>query len=321
MRIFDLRAPETGGASRHAVALAIGNFDGVHRGHREVIGKVIRVAEQLEATSAIMTFEPYPREYFDPATAPPRLSSCAHKLELLRETGVSRVYCARFGKALASTSANEFVRSILVEQLNVAHVVVGADFRFGAGRTGNVELLRQLGHELHFGVTSVSDFNVADQRVSSSRIRAFLAEGDLDSAAVLLGRPFSWEGRVMHGDKRGRTWGFPTANLAVRRDSFAVSGVFVVRVTDAHGFYATGVANVGRRPTVQGTRLLIEVHLFDFDGDLYGRRIQVTFLHRIRGERRFDSFDALKHQIGDDIVVAKDYLAEQGDLHRDIHHG
>lgn len=320
MRIFELRSREPGSVD-DAVAVAIGNFDGVHRGHREVIGKVLHAARQHRLTPAIMTFEPYPREYFDPRTAPPRLSSFAHKLKLLRESGVERVYCARFGKALASTSAEDFVSAILVEQLNVSHVVIGADFRFGAGRTGDVELLTELGHRYHFGVTSVSDFDVDRERVSSSRIRAFLAEGDLDSAAALLGRPFSWEGRVAHGEKRGRTWGFPTANLVLRRDSFAVSGVFVVQVTDEKGLHATGVANVGRRPTVQGTRLLIEVHLFDFDDDLYGRRIQVTFLHRIRGEHRFESFDALKQQIARDIIVAKDYLAARGDTSRELHHG
>lgn len=298
-----------GRAASGPAAVAIGNFDGVHRGHRQVIDRLHETAAELGVPAAVMTFEPYPREYFNPAEAPPRLTGCRHKVELLAAAGVERVYCVRFGSRLAATTAESFIDDILVSQLRVAHVVVGADFRFGRGRAGDIGMIEARSAAGGFGVTAVADFDVAGERVSSSRIRRLLAEGDLAQAAELLGRPFSHQGRVVRGDQRGRTWGFPTANLAVRRDRFAVQGVFAVRLGDANGTIGVGVANVGRRPTVRGTRLLVEVHLFDFAGDLYGRRVEVTFLHRIRDERRFDSFDALKAQIARDCDSAREYLA------------
>lgn len=305
MRILNL----DGRAASGPAAVAIGNFDGVHRGHRQVIGRLREIAGALDVPAGVMTFEPYPREYFNPAEAPPRLTSCRHKVELLAEAGVDRVYCARFGSRLASTSAESFIDDILVSGLGVAHVVVGADFRFGRGRAGDIGMIRSRSKTAGFGVTAVDDFDIDGERVSSSRIRRLLADGDLDAATRLLGRPFSYKSRVVHGDRRGRQWGFPTANLAVRRDRFPVQGVFVVRLGDDAGAIGVGVANVGRRPTVQGTRLLVEVHLFDYAGDLYGRRVEVTFLHRVRDERRFDGFDALKAQIARDCDEARSYLA------------
>ncbi len=304
MRILTLDGRPTSGPA----AVAIGNFDGVHRGHRQVIGRVIEAARALGVPPAIMTFEPYPREYFLGADAPPRLTSCRHKFELLASAGVERVYCVRFGRRLASTSAENFIDDILVGRLCVAHVVVGADFRFGKGRAGDVSLIESRAREHGFAITAVDDFGVDGERVSSSRIRGLLSMGELDAAARLLGRRFSYKSRVIHGDKRGREWGFPTANLAVSRSRFPVQGVFVVELDDGGGRVHAGVANVGRRPTVHGTRLLVEVHLFDFDGNLYGRRVEVTFLHRIRDERRFDGFDALKAQIRRDIDAARYYL-------------
>lgn len=307
MRIFELeghRRDPTGGAG----AVAIGNFDGVHLGHQRVIDQLLKTARDLDAPATVMTFEPYPREFFDPKEAPPRLSSCRHKFHLLRSSGISRVYCVRFGRRLAATSATDFVSSILVGRLAVQHVTVGVDFRFGSGRLGDVDMLHRLGREHGFGVTAVEDFTEGGERISSSRIRRLLADAELDSAARLLGRPFSYKGRVIHGDKRGRTWGFPTANLTTPRNSFPLKGVFVVELTDEDGFRRTGVANVGHRPTIGGVRLLIEVHLFDFNGDLYGRRVEVTFLHRIRDEQRFDDFEALKARIRQDVVLAEQWL-------------
>lgn len=307
MRIFELGSgPDRfeGGAG----VVAIGNFDGVHLGHRQVIRRLIERARADGVPASVLTFEPYPREYFTPDAAPPRLTSCRHKFELLLDAGVDRVYCARFGRVLAATTAEDFVGDILVTRLAVGHVVVGADFRFGKGRAGDVELLSALGRRHGFSVTAVDDVESSGERVSSSRIRELLAKRDLEGAAALLGRPFSFKGRVIHGDKRGRTWGFPTANLAVRRGSFPLAGVFVVELAAEDGFRAFGVANVGRRPTVQGTRLLVEVHLFDVQPDLYGARVEVTFLAPVREERRFENFEALKAQIGRDIDFARAWL-------------
>ncbi len=306
MRIFQL---DRGGeiAGRDAGVLAIGNFDGVHRGHRAVIAHAVEQAARLGVHSSIMTFEPYPLEYFRPEAAPPRLSSCRHKFELLSATGIERVYCARFGARLAATTAEDFISAVLAERLGVSHVVVGADFRFGAGRRGDVAMLRESGVRHGFGVTVAEDFVDGGERISSSRIRQLLANGELDAAATLLGRPFSHLGRVIHGDKRGRTWGFPTANFAIRRQRFPISGVFAVSLRDGRGFDAPGVANVGRRPTVGGEKLLIEVHLLDFKGDLYGRRMEVVFHRRLREERRFDGFDALRAQILADVDAARDW--------------
>ncbi|GJL83058.1 MAG: riboflavin biosynthesis protein [marine bacterium B5-7] len=306
MRVFDLDDSVAGdlGHSPGAGAVAIGNFDGVHLGHRQVIGEVVERAKKLGVISSVMTFEPYPREYFNPTNAPARLTTCRQKMALFAQTGINRAYCARFGKRLATTTAEDFVNNILLTQLNVTHVTVGADFRFGRARQGDVGLLADMGARHGFGVSVVADVENDGNRISSSRIRALLAEGRLEDASKLLGRPFAYSGRVIHGDKRGRTWGFPTANFAVRRDSFPLSGVFVVEVSDTNGFHRYGVANVGRRPTINSTRLLIEAFLFDFSGDLYGQRLQVTFLERIREERRFESFDALKQQIGEDIEFA-----------------
>lgn len=305
MRTFFL----DGRAADAPAAVAIGNFDGVHRGHQQVVARLLAVAAEAGAVPSVMTFEPYPREYFQGHDAPPRLTGLRHKLALLREAGVARVYCPRFDRRLAATSAEDFVDDMLIENVRAAHVVVGEDFRFGAGRAGNVALLSARARDAGVGVTAVSDYLAGGERISSTRIRALLGQGDLDTAARLLGRPFSCCGRVQHGDKRGRTIGFPTANLLPVRDAFPLSGVFVVSMRDGDGEIGVGVANVGRRPTVAGLRLRVETHLLDYGGDLYGRLVEVTFLHRVRGEQRFDSFDALKVQIGRDIDSARAWLA------------
>lgn len=310
MRIYQLDGRGAGSDADGAGVVAIGNFDGVHLGHRQVIARVLEKSEEIGSPAAVMTFEPYPREFFDPHHAPPRLTSCRQKFELLERAGIDRVYCARFGSKLAATTAHDFVAVMLVERLKVSHVVVGVDFRFGAARAGDVGLLVRLGREFGFGVSAIDDFEREGERVSSSRIRHLLEIGDLDGAASLLGRPFSYKSRVIHGDRRGRTIGFPTANLGVRRNSFPLSGVFVVSVADERGWHAQGVANVGRRPTVDGSRLLLEVHLFDYSGSLYGRRLEVTFLRQVRRERRFESFEALKTQITRDCEYARGWLAE-----------
>ncbi len=312
MRVFNLgggpvlNQPDPGGG-----VVAIGNFDGVHLGHRTVIDEALQVARQTETFAAAMTFEPYPREFFSPEQAPPRLTSFRHKSELLQTTGIERVYCVRFGRRLASTTAEAFIQKYLLEKLSVRHVIVGSDFRFGARRVGDIAMLQEAGSSYGFGVTAIQDYLHNGVRVSSSSIRELLSEGHLSAAAELLGRPFSFMGRVIHGDKRGRTWGFPTANFAVRNNTFPLKGVYVVCLDNGLGLRKFGVANAGMRPTVSGTRMLVEVHLFNFNENLYGKRFEVMFHKRIRDERKFPDFEALKRQIFTDIEVGKSWLAEE----------
>lgn len=306
MRIFEPPStrPAPPGDYRGSV-VALGNFDGVHLGHRAVIGRAAARARELGTFAGVMTFEPYPAEFFRPDRAPARLSTRRHKFELLCEAGARCVFCVRFGRELASTGAVDFIREYLLKRLRVRHVVVGEDFRFGARRGGDVELLTRIGAESGFETTAVGDFAVDGARVSSTRIRAFLAHGRFADAERLLGRPFSWKAKVVRGDRRGRAWGFPTANFVIPRRSFPVHGVYLVRAAARDGLHEYGVANVGVRPTVGGSRMLVETHLLNFQGDLYGRTLEVTFLEKIRDERRFADFDALKAQIVRDVAFAR----------------
>ena len=259
----------------------------------------------LRLPVTVITFEPQPREYFTPERVPPRLTRLREKVEALRRFGVDRVLCLRFGDFLANLLPEEFIRIILLEGLEVKYLVVGDDFRFGRDRAGNFTLLERAGAAHGFSVVNMHTFNIDGERVSSTRVREVLAAGDLASAESLLGRPYRMSGRVAHGDKRGRTIGFPTANIFLHRSATPVQGVFVVELFGVEGEPVRGVANVGNRPTVDGTRSLLEVHLFDFDRDIYGRHVQVDFLHKIRAERRFESIDALRRQIEDDATKAR----------------
>jgi len=283
----------------------IGNFDGVHLGHQAVLGQLSEHAEMLRLPVTVIMFEPQPREYFTPERVPPRLTRLREKLEALRRFGVDRVLCLRFGDFLANLLPEEFIRIILLEGLAVKYLVVGDDFRFGRDRAGNFTLLERAGAAHGFPVVNMHTFNIDGERVSSTRVREALAAGDLAAAESLLGRPYRMSGRVAHGDKRGRTIGFPTANIFLHRSATPVQGVFVVELFGVEGEPVRGVANVGNRPTVDGTRSLLEVHLFDFNRDIYGRHVQVDFLHKIRGERRFESIDALRRQIEDDATKAR----------------
>ena len=257
---------------------------------------------------ASFPFEPQPREYFMPEAAPPRLTRFREKLEVLRRCGVERVLCLRFNAHLANLPAADFIRIILLEGLDVRYLVVGDDFRFGKARTGDFALLEQAGRTHGFPVVNMHSFNIGNVRVSSTRIRDALRTGDLATAESLLGRSYRMSGRVAHGDKRGRTIGFPTANIYLHRAASPVDGVFAVEVFGIEGEPVPGVANVGTRPTVGGTRTLLEVHLFDFDRDIYGRHVQVSFLKKLREERRYDSFEALKQQILVDAEQARDWF-------------
>jgi riboflavin kinase/FMN adenylyltransferase len=259
--------------------------------------------------TTVITFEPTPQEYFSPDTAPPRLQRLRDKLVTLDELGVDRVLCLRFDRKLAALSAQAFVDKILVAGLGARYLVIGDDFRFGAGRDGDFAYLCQAGARQGFEVTSTETFFVAGERVSSTRVRDALASGDLEHAARLLGRPYRICGRVVAGERRGRTIGFPTANIHLHRRVAPLRGVFAVRVHGVPGTgAATGVANVGTRPTVDGSRWVLEVHLFDSDAQLYGRYLDVEFCRRLRDERKFASFEMLKQQIQRDAEQARQFF-------------
>jgi riboflavin kinase/FMN adenylyltransferase len=286
-------------------AATIGNFDGVHLGHQAVLGQLSERAVAMHLPVTVITFEPQPREFFTPEQVPARLTRLREKVEVLRRFGVDRVLCLRFGDYLSGLPPEEFIRIILLEGLEVKYLVVGDDFRFGRDRAGNFALLQHAGAAHGFPVVNMHTFSVDGARVSSTRVREALEAGDLAGAELLLGRPYRMSGRVAHGDKRGRTIGFPTANIFLHRPATPVQGVFAVELFGIEGEPVQGVANVGNRPTVDGTRSLLEVHLFDFHREIYGRHVQVEFLHKIRSERRFESFDALKRQIEQDVASAR----------------
>ena len=303
---------------RHRGCVAtIGNFDGVHLGHQAVLGQLSEKAAELCLPTAVMTFEPQPQEYFDPAHIPPRLTRFREKLQALRRYSVDRVLCLRFEPALAALTAEQFIRRILVDGLGIRYLVVGDDFRFGRGRKGDFALLQAAGAEHGFHVAHMHTFCIDEARVSSTRVRAALRDGALDEAEKLLGRPYRMCGRVAHGDKRGRSIGFPTANIFLHRKATPVQGVYAVEMFGLNDEPVQGVANVGNRPTVDGTRSLLEVHLFDFDQDIYGRHVHVDFLRKIRDERRFESFEALKAQIQHDAASARAFFAYIGERGRE----
>ncbi len=300
--LHNLRAPHRG-----AVA-TIGNFDGVHLGHQAILGRLAEKGAELELPTTVITFEPQPQEFFSPERAPPRLTRFREKLKALGRFSVDRVLLLAFNRQLAEMPAAEFIRRVLVEGLAVEYLVVGDDFRFGRGRAGDFALLQAAGREHGFQVVNMHTFALSEARVSSTRIRGALAAGDLELAAQLLGRPYRLSGRVAHGFKRGRTIGFPTANIHLHRVSSPVSGVFAVELFGVAGEPLAGVANVGIRPTVEGERPLLEVHLFDFSDDLYGHYVHVDLKRKLREERRFESFAALKLQIEQDVIEARRYF-------------
>ncbi len=286
----------------------IGNFDGVHLGHQAVLGQLAEKADALGLPLAVVTFEPQPQEYFRPDTAPPRLTRLREKVQALRRYAVDRLLVLRFDAAFAAQEPQAFIDGVLVDGLGVRHLVIGDDFRFGRQRAGDFDMLRRAGREHGFEVVNMHTFSLDAARVSSTRVRAALAAGDLNAAEKLLGRPYRMSGRVAHGDKLGRALGFPTANIHLHRQATPLRGVFAVELYGVHGEPLSGVANLGTRPTAGGLRTLLEVHLFDFDRDIYGAQVQVEFLHKLRDERRFDSLDALKAQIALDAQQARDFL-------------
>lgn len=288
--------------------LTVGNFDGVHRGHQAVLDQLAGIAQKVSQPAVLVTFEPHPQEFFAPLRAPARLTRLREKIMALEGSPVARVLCLQFDWSLANLSPENFIEMLLVRGLGARYVVVGDDFRFGRNRQGNRALLESAGRRFGFKVASMNTCRVGDRRVSSTWVRDALTSGDLATAAQLLGRRYSMCGRVIHGDRRGRTIGFPTANIALRRRSLPLSGVYAVQVVGVTERPLPAVANVGIRPTVDGTRSLLEVHALDFNSDLYGRHVQVEYLARLRDEKRFDSIGALKRQIQRDVDEARRYF-------------
>ncbi len=291
----------------HHVALTIGNFDGVHRGHQAMLIRLVEAAEDLALPPTVLTFDPHPREFFARDTAPPRLSTLRGKLEQFAVLGVARVHIERFDARLAALTAAEFIDRILVRSLGIRWVLVGDDFRFGRGRSGDLALLRASART--FSVEAMPTVSVDGQRISSSAIREALGKGELERAAEMLGRPYAISGRVAHGDKLGRSLGFPTANVPLRQKP-PLSGIFAVRVRGLSNAPRMGVASLGVRPTIKaGARPLLEVFVFDFDEAIYGRRISVDFLHKLRDEERYPDLDTLTRQIRADVAQAREYFS------------
>jgi riboflavin kinase/FMN adenylyltransferase len=290
------------------IALTIGNFDGVHRGHQAMLSRLSEAAEDLDLSPSVLTFDPHPREFFAPESAPPRLSTLRDKLERFAAHGVARVHVARFEAKLAKLSAEEFIDEVLVRRLSVSWILVGDDFRFGRDRVGDMALLRH--RAATYCVEAMPTVTIDGERASSSAVRSALATGDVERATRLLGRTYVMSGRVAHGDKLGRNLGFPTANVVLRHKP-ALSGIFAVRVHGLGAESRAGVASLGVRPTVkQGAKPLLEVFVFDFDEAIYGRRIEVEFLHKLRDEERYADLDALTRQIRVDVAQARDYFAK-----------
>jgi riboflavin kinase/FMN adenylyltransferase len=284
----------------------IGNFDGVHLGHQSVFRHLMEMGSKLDLPTTVVTFEPQPREFFQPDSAPARLTRLREKLQAIEETGVQRVVVLEFNKRMAAMPAETFVKELLVEGLGVRFLSVGDDFRFGRGREGDFQLLRNMGLAFGFEVENMNTYKLDADRVSSTRIRELLTLGDLTAAAQCLGRPYRICGRVIHGHKRGRTIGYPTLNVNMHRLVSPLHGVYAVKVEGLPPGGLPGVANIGNRPMVDGDhRYLLEVHLFDFNRQVYGEHVSVEFVQKLRDEQRFDSFELLRQQIRHDAAQAR----------------
>lgn len=296
---------------RHRACVAtIGNFDGVHRGHQAVLDQLDSHARRLQLPTTVITFEPTPQEYFTPAEAPARLCRLREKLAEFKKHGVERVLVLEFDAQLAEQEPHQFIARVLVDGLAVKYLVVGDDFRFGKARRGDFDRLTEAGKRYGFPVETTTTYIDQGQRVSSTRIREALRDGALDTAQRLLGRPYSMHGRVAAGDRRGRTIGFPTANIRLHRLQTPLTGVYAVRVHCLEAFALPAVANLGTRPTVDGTEPVLEVHIFDFERDIYGAHLEVEFVRKLREEKKFESFADLKRQIQQDAMAARDCFSQ-----------
>ncbi|OGT08933.1 MAG: riboflavin biosynthesis protein RibF [Gammaproteobacteria bacterium GWE2_37_16] len=290
----------------------IGNFDGVHLGHQQILARLRQSAQAHGLPSTVILFEPQPVEYFQSNEKKlPRLTTLVEKIKILRQVGIDRVLCLRFDERLAKLSADDFIQRVLIANLHIKGLVVGDDFVFGCDKEGGGELL-QHGVKHNFSVVVVPAYKVDGVRVGSTGIRNYLEKGDLANATKILGRAYGITGRVVHGDKVGRDLGFPTANIALHHKVLPLAGVYVARVHDLDDKKKHyGVANIGFRPTVGGKKLLLEVYIFDFTENIYQRKITVDFLHKLRDEKKFADFMELKNQIGLDVARAKEFVFDK----------
>jgi len=289
--------------------LTVGNYDGVHLGHQAMISVLKDRAAQLSLPSVVLAFEPSSKEFLDPANAPPRLTRWREKFNHLAELGVDRFVSLRFDEHMRIMRHEDFLQRVMLDGLGARHIVVGPDFRFGSAARGSCESMRAVGRERGFEVEQISAIAQDGSRISSTRVREHLARGDYDAAAAMLGRPYRMIGRVTHGKKLGRELGFPTANLPLKRKKSPVWGVLAVQVYGIEAHPLPGIASLGTRPTVNGVEPLLEVHVFDFDGDLYGRPLEVEFVQKLRDEEKFSSLDAMVQQMKVDASRARAALA------------
>ena len=298
-------------AASSPIALTIGNFDGVHLGHQAMLSRLCDAARARALPPCAMTFEPHPREFFAPDQAPARLTTLREKLERIKEQGLERTHVLRFDYKLAQVPADEFIERVLVQGLGVRYLLVGDDGRFGARRAGDFALLSSRSAQLGYEVDAMTSVMIDGERASSTAVRKTLEAGDMARAARLLGRAYSISGTVVHGDALGRELGYPTANVRITHNRPPLMGIFAVELHRAGEAPARGVASLGVRPTVKRDGApVLEVFLLDFDGDLYGSRVRVDFLHKFRDEQKFADLAALQRQIADDVAATRDFFAQ-----------
>ncbi len=306
-----VRNPETIRRRYPYPVLTLGNYDGVHLGHQKIYGRVIERAREKSGTAVIFTFEPHPLMVLSPSTCPPLLNTFRRKMELFESFGIDVVICADFTREFAATPPADFVKQILVDQVGVKEIFVGYDFAFGRGKQGTTDALQSLGETYGFTVTVVPAHALKGEVVSTTRLRELVREGEVEKMAEMLGRFYASEGTVVPGDHRGKSLGFPTANLLVHNQTFPKRGVYAVQV-ETGGRRLDGVASIGTHPTFGEGKMTIEVHIFDFDADIYGQFVRVLYLKRLRDELTYDSKESLIRQIHKDVEKAKRVLREQG---------
>jgi len=300
--LYNLRQPIP------ASAVTIGNFDGVHRGHQLVISQLKQVAATTSLPTVVIIFEPQPIEYFAPDKAPKRLARFREKIAYLKAQQIDYLLCLHFDQKLAAQSAEDFVQQILIDSLNTKHLVIGDDFHFGKNRQGNFQFLKDNSERYGFMVDETKTLMMDGERVSSTRIRESIRQGDFEKAAELLGRPYSLSGRIAHGQKLGRELGYPTINIKMGDKTLIVKGIFAVNVKGLDNRVLEGVASIGTRPTVNGVDTILEVYILDFDRDVYGYSVEVNFLHKIRNEEKFASLEELAAHIAQDTEKAKAFF-------------
>jgi len=299
-------------AQHHGNVITMGNFDGVHKGHRNLLLTLTQKSEELKVPSTLITFEPQPREFFAGAQMPPRLTRLREKVHLLKDTGIDRLLLLPFNERTALTPAEWITNELFHGLLGARHVIVGDDFRFGRDRQGDMEMIRRVGEKLGYTVSGIDTFAFDGERISSTGVRQALANADFALAETLLGHEYFIMGRVVYGRQLGRLLGAPTANIRLQRYKAALEGVYCVTVEGIDSGQYAGIANIGVRPTVDGKEPLLEVHVFDFDGNLYNQLLTIKFKRKLRDEQTFDSIDALKIQIESDIEQAQSWFTAGG---------